>query len=152
MRRSPESKTPLWRSSRCGGWGCWVNASRVRFMGLSPFPWAVRERSSPRGTTTVRSGAIRPLWDGRFSATLGGAEGGTHRLGANSIDYAEAKQREDRAPKCAWKVNSANFAITGFSEVVRHKTAPNVFVGSSDQGMRHGQKDRQMMGEGTQTV
>ena len=37
--------------------------------------------------------------DGRFSATLG-AEGGTHRLGANSIDYAEAKQREGHAPAC----------------------------------------------------
>jgi hypothetical protein len=34
----PESKTPLWRSSRCRGRGCWVNVSRVRFMGFSlPF-------------------------------------------------------------------------------------------------------------------
>jgi hypothetical protein len=38
MRRPSESMTLLWRSSRWGGRGCCVNASRVRFMGFSlPF-------------------------------------------------------------------------------------------------------------------
>jgi len=42
-----------------------------------------------------------------------------------------------------------NFAITEFSEV-QHRSAPNVFVGSSDRGVRQGhKKDRQMMGQGT---
>jgi hypothetical protein len=50
------------------------------------------------------------------------------------------------------KVNSANFAITEFSEV-RHRPTPNVFVGTSDRGMREGHKrDKQMMGEGTGTL
>ena len=31
----PGVEYALWRSSRCGGRGCWVNASRVRFMGFS---------------------------------------------------------------------------------------------------------------------
>src|ERR687890_249097 len=50
------------------------------------------------------------------------------------------------------KVNSPNFAQTEFAEV-RHRPTPNVFVGSSDRGMREGHKrDKQMMGEGTGTV
>src|SRR5687768_13450227 len=47
--------------------------------------------------------------------------------------------------------SSANFALTAFYEV-RHRPAPNVFAGSSDRGMRQGQKVSQMMGEGTGTV
>jgi hypothetical protein len=40
-----------------------------------------------------------------------------------------------------------------FWEVVGHRRpAPNVFVGSSDQGIRDGHKEIQMMGEGTQTL
>lgn len=41
--------------------------------------------------------------------------------------------------------------MTEFLEV-RHRPAPNVFVGISDRGMRQGQNDRQMMGERTGTV
>src|SRR5918997_6970398 len=35
MLRAPESKTVFWRSSWCGGRGCWWCPSRVRFMGTS---------------------------------------------------------------------------------------------------------------------
>src|SRR5918997_5555506 len=35
MLRAPESNTPFWRSSWCGGLGCWWRSSRVRFMGTS---------------------------------------------------------------------------------------------------------------------
>src|SRR5918993_876670 len=85
MRLPPESKTPLWRSSFWGGRGCWVNSSRASFMWFSLLLGG-QEPSDRR--------------DGRFSATPGGAEGGTHRLGANSNDYAEAKQSEGHAPEC----------------------------------------------------
>src|SRR5215217_7719750 len=36
---------------------------------LPSFPWAVRRAAPHRATNTAWSGAIRPLWDGRFSAT-----------------------------------------------------------------------------------
>jgi hypothetical protein len=45
----------------------------------------------------VRSGAIRPRRDGRFSATLR-AEGGTHRPYAYGIDHPEATQGEGYSP------------------------------------------------------
>src|ERR671910_797180 len=100
MRRPPESKTPLWRSSCWRGRGCWVNSSRASFMGFSPFSLAVRrKRSSPHAALQQCGQEPSDRRDGRFSATLG-AEGGTHRLVANSIDYAEAKQREGHAPEC----------------------------------------------------
>src|SRR5215203_5038707 len=98
MRWPPESKTPLWRSSCCGGRGCWVNSSRTSFMRCSPFASAVR-REPPHRAALQCSQEPSDRRDGRFSATLG-AEGGTHRLVANSIDYAEAKQREGHAPEC----------------------------------------------------
>src|SRR5918992_765084 len=100
MRRPPESKTPLWRSSRWGGRGCWVKSSRASFMGFAPISWAVRrERSSPHTALQQCGQEPSDRRDGRFSATLG-AEGGTHRLVANSIDYAKAKQIECHAPEC----------------------------------------------------
>src|SRR5918994_3011575 len=38
MFRLPESKTVFWRSSWCGGRGCWWCSSRIRFIGTSlPF-------------------------------------------------------------------------------------------------------------------
>jgi hypothetical protein len=37
--------------------------------------------------------------DGRFSATLRAAEGGTHRQGADGINQSEATQGEGYAPK-----------------------------------------------------
>src|SRR5918993_5694556 len=99
MRRPPESKTPLWRSSCWRGRGCWVKSNRVSFMGFSPFCSAVRrKRSSPHAALQQCGQEPSDRRDGRFSATLG-AEGGTHRLVANSIDYAEAKQREGHAPE-----------------------------------------------------
>src|ERR687889_1617404 len=77
-------------------------------MGFSPSSSAVRrERSSPHAALQCGQ-EPSDRRDGRFSATLG-AEGGTHRLVANSIDYAEAKQREGHAPE---------YVEWGFSEVV----------------------------------
>src|SRR5918994_2729910 len=49
-------------------------------------------------TTTVRSGAIRPRRDGRFSATLR-AEGGTHRPCVECIDRTGTVQKEGYVPK-----------------------------------------------------
>src|SRR5215212_5661397 len=107
MRLPPESKTTTWRSSCRGGRGCWVKSSLVRFMRFSPFSSAVRrERSSPHAALQCGQ-EPSDRRDGRFSAILG-AEGGTHRLVANSIDYAEAKQREGYAPE---------YVEWGFSEV-----------------------------------
>src|SRR5829696_8877921 len=37
---------------------------------ITLLPWAVRRAAPHRATNTAWSGAIRPLWDGRFSATL----------------------------------------------------------------------------------
>src|ERR687894_2230674 len=35
MLRDPESKTLFWRSSWCGGLGCWWRSSRCRFIVIS---------------------------------------------------------------------------------------------------------------------
>src|ERR687897_2912043 len=94
MRLPPESKTPLWRSSFWGGRGCWVNSSRASFMWFSLlFGGKEKALLTACCTTTVRSGAIRPKRRPVFRYLLG-AEGGTHRLGANSIDYAQLFKRE----------------------------------------------------------
>src|SRR5918993_1903830 len=99
MRLLPESKTPLWRRSRCGGRGCWVNSSLVSFMGLSLlFGGKKGALLTACWTTTVRSGAIRPRRDGRFSATLR-AEGGTHRPCVECIDRTGTVQKEGYVPK-----------------------------------------------------
>src|SRR5215217_5137730 len=74
-----------------------------------PLTRAVRERSSPR-LPTVQSGAIRPFWDGQFTAShIERAEGGTHRLGAKCIDRTGATQREGYAPECVEGRRSRKF-------------------------------------------
>src|ERR671910_2075677 len=99
MRLPPESKTPLWRSSRWWGRGCWVNSSRASFMWFSLlFGGKKGALLTACWTTTVRSGAIRPRRDGRFSATLR-AEGGTHRPCVECIDRTGAVQKEGYVPK-----------------------------------------------------
>src|SRR3954451_9921301 len=62
MRPPSDSKTLLLRSSRWGGAGA-GGTPAGRASCSPPFSWAVRREhySSPRLTTTVRSGAIRPL-------------------------------------------------------------------------------------------
>src|SRR4028118_397708 len=56
MLREPESKTPFWRSSWCGGLGCWWRSSRCRFTGASlRFGGEGALLSSPRHYSAVRS-------------------------------------------------------------------------------------------------
>src|SRR5918994_3814563 len=75
---------------------------------LASFSSAVRCISPHRATTyTAWSGAIRPLWDGRFTAHSG-AEGGIHRPCAYCIKYAKPFKRSAMHPS-AWKGNSPKF-------------------------------------------
>src|SRR5215217_6650242 len=100
MRLPPESRTPLWRSSRWGGCGCWGNSSRASFMGTSPLPTRAvrRERSSPR-LPTVRLEEPSGRRDDRFSATQSErAEGGTHHLDADGIKHAEELKEKAMHP------------------------------------------------------
>src|SRR5215211_1589488 len=101
MRRSPESKTPLWRSSRCGGRGCWVNTSRVRFMGFSlslcgkgALLTALEYYSALRSHQAVRAAGSPLLKES------GRRDGGTHRPCAKCIDRTGATQREGYALEC----------------------------------------------------
>ena len=66
-------------------------------------------------TTTVRSGAIRPRRDGRFSATLG-AEGGIYRLDADSIKHVETTQGEGYSPECV-EVGFCELRLWAFCEL-----------------------------------
>src|SRR4028119_597049 len=77
MLRAPESKTLFWRSSWCGGRGCWWRSSRMRFMGIS-LPLGGEGALSPHRATTQRGQEPSGRKDGRFSAALK-AEGGVHR-------------------------------------------------------------------------
>src|SRR5919112_5117170 len=55
MPRAPESRTVFWRSSWCGGRGCWWCSSRVRFMETSLPLGGEGVLSSPRYYSAVRS-------------------------------------------------------------------------------------------------
>src|SRR5215217_871600 len=98
MRRSPESKTLLWRSSRWGGRGCWGNSSRTSFMwsslasGGKGAPLTALAYSAVRSHQTVRA-AGSPLPKER-------AEGGTHRPCAKCKDRIGATQRDGHALEC----------------------------------------------------
>ena len=99
MRLHPESKTPLWRSSRWGGRGCWVYASRVRFRGISSLHFGGKgalltalANSAVRSHQAVRAAGL-PLLKER-------AEGGTHRPCDKCIDRTGATQREGYALRC----------------------------------------------------
>src|SRR5918997_6302525 len=103
MLREPESKTLFWRSSWCGGRGCWWRSSRVRFMGISlPF--------GGEGVllTALLHSVVRShqaVWYGRFSATLR-AEGGVHRplqapIGHLCLLYQYCPQSARRRPRSA---------------------------------------------------
>src|ERR687898_3664455 len=88
---------------------------------LASFSSAVRGISPHRATTyTAWSGAIRPLWDGRFTAHSG-AEGGTHRPCADCSNTDVALQhgcyswRQRSRERCY----SPNNVEGAFSEV-RH--------------------------------
>src|SRR4028118_468598 len=77
MLRAPESKTLFWRSSWCGGRGCWWRSGRMSFMGIS-LPLSGEGALSPHRATTQRGQEPSGRKDGRFSAALK-AEGGVHR-------------------------------------------------------------------------
>src|SRR3954462_12657338 len=100
MRPPPDSKTPLLRSSRWGGAGA-GGTPAGRASCSPPFSWAVRREhySSPRLTTTVRAGAIRPSVRPVFRFPKR-AEGGTHHLDADVIKHAKATHGEGYSPKC----------------------------------------------------
>src|SRR5215204_2059531 len=69
MLRTPESKTLFWRSSWCGGRGCWSCCSRIRFMGISLRRLHTAWCQEPSGRK-----------DGRLPTTLRlRAEGGTKK-------------------------------------------------------------------------
>src|SRR5215207_8288084 len=75
MLRTPESKTLFWRSSWCGGRGCWWCSSRISSMGTS-LPFGGEE--SPLTALLQCGQEPSDRKDGRLPATLR-AGGGTHR-------------------------------------------------------------------------
>src|ERR687893_1316478 len=85
MLRTLKSKTFFWRSSWCGGRGCWWRSSRIRFMGIS---LPLGGEGALLTALLQRGQEPSDRRDGRFSATLR-AEGGTHRPCAYCIKYSK---------------------------------------------------------------
>ena len=89
--------------------------------GYLSFPSAARRKETPLTALlhTAWSGAIRPLWDGRFTAHSG-AEGGIHRPCANCSNTDVALQHGDCCSWCLRRIASCyspECAKGEFSEV-----------------------------------
>src|SRR5918997_454636 len=110
MLRSPESNTPFWRSSWCGGLGCWWRSSRIRFMGISLHSGGEAALLTALLHSVVRSHQVRK--PDRFSAALR-AEGGDHRPFRHPDGYL-----------CPLYQPSPNVARGGLKDALRNPYSP----------------------------